>query len=67
MESAEEVTYARVTEIIGKTGSRGGISQVKVVFLKDSNRSLVRNIKGPVRKGDIIALMECEREARRLR
>ncbi|CAI2380306.1 unnamed protein product [Moneuplotes crassus] len=62
-----EVTYARVEEIIGRTGSRGGITQVKVNFLHDSTRSLVRNVKGPVRKGDIIALMESEREARRLR
>ena len=66
MES-EGVTYARVTEIIGKTGSRGGITQVKVVFMKDENRSLLRNVKGPIRKGDVLALMECEREARRLR
>eukprot|EP00343_Euplotes_focardii_P001513 CAMPEP_0205800352 /NCGR_PEP_ID=MMETSP0205-20121125/1998_1 /ASSEMBLY_ACC=CAM_ASM_000278 /TAXON_ID=36767 /ORGANISM="Euplotes focardii, Strain TN1" /LENGTH=68 /DNA_ID=CAMNT_0053063329 /DNA_START=35 /DNA_END=241 /DNA_ORIENTATION=+ len=64
---SDEVTFGRVEELIGRTGSRGGITQVKVVFLRDSTRSLVRNIKGPVRKGDIIALMESEREARRLR
>ena len=70
MEGAEadsEVTYAKVEEIIGKTGSRGGITQVKVVFTKGSQRSLLRNVKGPVRVGDVLALMECEREARRLR
>jgi len=62
-----EIVYATVEEIIGKTGSRGGITQVKVTFMGGQNRTLVRNVKGPVRKGDILALLESEREARRLR
>lgn len=60
-------TYtAKVVEILGKTGSRGGITQAKVE-ITGLNRTLTRNIKGPVQKGDYIILMEAEREARRMR
>ena len=59
--------YVMVEDIIGRTGSRGGITQVKVSFLDNKNRTLVCNVMGPVKTGDVLILLESEREARRLR
>ena len=58
---------AVVCEVIGRTGSRGAITQVKVQFTDNRDRYLIRNVMGPVKVGDVLVLLESEREARRLR
>ncbi|MEK6861362.1 MAG: 30S ribosomal protein S28e [Nanoarchaeota archaeon] len=59
---------AVIEEIVGRTGTRGGITQVRAKLLEgpDKNKILRRNVKGPARERDILMLRETEIEARSL-
>ena len=58
----------KVTEIIARSGSRGELTQVMCLVLdgRDKDKSIRRNVKGPVRIGDVLMLLETEIEAQRL-
>jgi small subunit ribosomal protein S28e len=61
-----EPAAAEVVEVLGKTGIYGEVYQAmcKILEGKDKGRVIRRNIKGPIKRGDVIILLETEREAK---
>jgi small subunit ribosomal protein S28e len=65
----EKGTPAEVVEVVQRTGVYGEIVQVlcKILEGREAGRVKRRNVKGMVRKGDIIILLSTEREAKEIR
>jgi len=60
---------AVVEEIVGRTGFRGEITQVRCKLIEgnEKGKSMRRNVKGPIQLGDLLMLREVDIEARRIK
>ena len=62
-------TPAEVVEVVKTTGVHGEITQVLCKILEGPEKGRVkrRNARGGIQKGDVIILLDTEREAKEIR
>ena len=65
----EQGTPAEVVEVVKTTGVHGEITQIlcKILDGYEKGRIKRRNTLGSIRKGDVIILLDTEREAKEIR
>lgn len=65
----ETGTPAEVVEIVKRTGVNGEIVQVlcKILDGPEKGRVKRRNVKGNLKKGDVLILLNTEREAKEIK
>ena len=65
MEMYKDAAPAKIVEWVARTGVRGEVIQVrcKVLAGRDAGKVLRRNVKGPIKVGDIIMVRDTETEA----
>jgi small subunit ribosomal protein S28e len=63
-EGATQEYFGKVVQIYGRSGGTGELTHVRLELLHNS-RTIQRALKGTIFVGDIVTLLECEREHRR--
>ena len=64
VEEIKGAVPARVVDLLGSLGTRGGYQvRCKVLEGQDANKIMRRNVLGPVRIGDVLMLKQTEIEA----
>lgn len=65
----DEGTPAEVVEVVKRTGVHGEIIQVlcKILSGPEQGRVKRRNVKGNLKKGDVLILLNTEREAKEIK